>query len=269
MYSPSFSTLSHCSLPANLSVAAINILLVHRNEGPRRCRSTHGKVILTRVEASACDGNRRREWRNDDANGVTVISLAKLPRNTLEQMLRVCTTEAPFRSPEGKLFQQIDGVAMGSPLGVLFANAYMCWVEDRVIPSFSRPLHVYKRYIDDIFVEIDNEETLEALQQAMQDASVLQFTFEVGVDRKLPFLDVDVSALGNRHQMTVFRKKTNGGKCMNGASECPQRYKLGVVRAYIRRAIKTCTSWDLLHAELQKVKQMLVNNNSPQQNHRH
>ena len=163
-------------------------------------------------------------------------------------MLRVCTTEAPFRSPEGKLFQQIDGVAMGSPLGVLFANAYMYWVESRVLPSFDKPLYVYKRYIDDIFVEIADEESLKALQEAMQEASVLQFTFVMGIDRKLPFLDFDVSAEGNRHHMTVFRKKSNGGKCMNGASECLQRYKLGVIKAYIRRAVKTCTSWNLLHA---------------------
>ena len=48
-----------------------------------------------------------------------------LPRHILANLLRSCTTEAPFRSPDGKLFLQIDGVAKGSPLGPTFANFYM------------------------------------------------------------------------------------------------------------------------------------------------
>ena len=41
----------------------------------------------------------------------------------------------------------------------------------------------------------------------------------------------------------------------------PQRYKTGVIRTYVRRALKTCSSWDSLDDELKHVKQILVNNN--------
>lgn len=54
----------------------------------------------------------------------------KLPRIVLRDLLLACTTESPFRSPCGQLYMQVDGVAMGSPLGVLFANAYMCYTEE-------------------------------------------------------------------------------------------------------------------------------------------
>ena len=45
-------------------------------------------------------------------------------------------------------YEQIDGVAMGSPLGPLMANTVMCSIEEKLesedkLPSF------YKRYVDD------------------------------------------------------------------------------------------------------------------------
>lgn len=47
---------------------------------------------------------------------------------------------------------------------------------------------------------------------------------------------------------------------MNAKSECPDRYKTSVVRAFIRRAHTHCSSYALLHSELSRMKQVLVNN---------
>ena len=49
---------------------------------------------------------------------------------------------------DGQLYEQREGVAMGSPLGPLLANVFMCHLEKELseyglIPSF------YKRYVDD------------------------------------------------------------------------------------------------------------------------
>ena len=49
----------------------------------------------------------------------------KIPKKILTKLLIACTTQAPFRSPDGRTFVQIEGVAMGSPLGPTFANFYM------------------------------------------------------------------------------------------------------------------------------------------------
>ena len=56
----------------------------------------------------------------------------KMPKEILKQMLELCTKEAPFRSPDGNLYLQIEGVAMGSPLGPTFANFYMGHLEEKV-----------------------------------------------------------------------------------------------------------------------------------------
>ncbi|XP_076037857.1 uncharacterized protein LOC143023221 [Oratosquilla oratoria] len=54
-----------------------------------------------------------------------------IPEHVLKSLLETCTREAPFLSHRGELFRQVDGVAMGSPLGVLFANMYMAYVEEK------------------------------------------------------------------------------------------------------------------------------------------
>ncbi|XP_076042094.1 uncharacterized protein LOC143025994 [Oratosquilla oratoria] len=76
----------------------------------------------------------------------------KIPRLTLENMLRTCTKHVPFRCPSGKIYFQTDGVAMGSPLGVLFAQAYMSHLENHVLSTLSQKPNMYLRYIDDIFM---------------------------------------------------------------------------------------------------------------------
>ena len=54
----------------------------------------------------------------------------------------------------GQLYKQVDGVAMGSPLGLVLANAFLVHFEKNWLqncPSDYKP-HYYRRYVDDIFV---------------------------------------------------------------------------------------------------------------------
>ena len=55
-----------------------------------------------------------------------------IPEKTLRELLTSCTTECPFENFDGKLYAQIDGVSMGSPLGVTFANYYMTNLENTI-----------------------------------------------------------------------------------------------------------------------------------------
>ena len=52
-----------------------------------------------------------------------------IPEQTLRNLLNICTKEAPFRHIDGSIYKQIDGIAMGSPLGCIFANFYMASLE--------------------------------------------------------------------------------------------------------------------------------------------
>ena len=55
---------------------------------------------------------------------------------------------------------QIDGVAMGSPLAISLANLFMCALEKRYLddcPLQFKPI-VYRRYVDDTLCLFKNEE---------------------------------------------------------------------------------------------------------------
>ena len=52
------------------------------------------------------------------------------------------------------LYEQIEGLSMGQPLGPTFANIFMCFHEEMWLeqcPDDFRPVF-YKRYIDDTFI---------------------------------------------------------------------------------------------------------------------
>ena len=93
-----------------------------------------------------------------------------------------------------------DGVAMGSPLGVTFANFYMCHLENSVLdiqPNI-KPI-AYCRYIVDIFLIIKNIDKLTKLKDSFESNSVLKFTYELGTNNKINFLDVHVNITPRHH----------------------------------------------------------------------
>ena len=182
-----------------------------------------------------------------------------IPEKLLKEMLTACTTEAPFLSHRGELFRQVDGVAMGSPLGVLFANMYMAAVEKKTFSDHQRP-RIYARYVDDIFIAIRESDDPKKLAYALKSNSVLNFTIEKSIDKTLPFLDVFVERKTDHYATSVFTKATNVGRCLNARGECPDSYKRSVIGAYVRRALSHCNKWADVHTELERVRQMLTNN---------
>ena len=185
----------------------------------------------------------------------------KIPKEILKNLLQLCTKEAPFRCPRNKLYLQIEGVAMGSPLGPTFANFYMGELESKIFKDKSVKPPVYARYVDDIFLQVKDESQLIELRKTFQDNSVLNFTYELSVNNKLPFLDVLVEPTNGKFRTSVYHKKTDSGNCLNGNSECIDRYKSSVITNYLNRAYKVSDSWNSLHNEIKHVKQVLVNNN--------
>ena len=61
-----------------------------------------------------------------------VLKPPPIESKLLREALVLCTTESPFVAPTGDLFLQIDGVAMGSPLGPIFAEFYMANIEKQL-----------------------------------------------------------------------------------------------------------------------------------------
>ncbi|XP_076049329.1 uncharacterized protein LOC143030005 [Oratosquilla oratoria] len=186
----------------------------------------------------------------------------KIPEPALKSLLEICTKEAPFRCPRGRMYVQRDGVVMGSPLGVLFANFFMGTVEEQVFGDIQRP-STYCRYIDDTFICVESESELQVLRQTFEEKSGLHFTMEKITDGALPLLDVLLKVEEDTISTSVYVKSTNAGHCLNGQSECPDRFKETTIAAFVRRALSHCSEWKNVHREIDWVSQKLVDNGYP------
>ena len=196
----------------------------------------------------------------DNVFSGNILPTLKVSRTLLEKLLQVCTLESPFRGPDGTLYRQKDGVAMGSPLGPLFANFYMCHIENKILQQQDIRPGLYVRFVDDILVCVRDEDHLKALKTSFEEQSVLQFTYDLSDHNQIAFLGVWIEAEGGKCVTSVYRKPTDEGNCLNARSECPEPYKSSVIRSFVHRALTHCATWEKVNAELTRIRQVLVNN---------
>ena len=67
--------------------------------------------------------------------------------------------------------------------------------------------------------------------------SVLKFTLQTENSEKLAFLDCLVQNFEENFKISVYVKDTNSGDCINYYSICPVRYKVGVIKTLLHRAL--------------------------------
>ncbi len=166
----------------------------------------------------------------------------------------------------GVLYKQVDGVAMGSPLGPLFANIFLSfheksWLAD--CPSIFKPIF-YRRYVDDcflIFTSLDHVTPF--LSYLNSKHPNIQFTHELESNSCLPFLDVKVIRSNGSFSTTVHHKSTSTGLFTNFDSFIPMLYKKGLLFSLISRYFNICSSYALFHSEMEKFKKTFSLNGYP------
>lgn len=114
----------------------------------------------------------------------------------------------------GKLYDQIDGVAMASPLGPSMAKMFMCALEQRYsndCPSEFKTV-LYRRYFDDTYCFSRHREHVEQIIEHINKFHPnIKFTIEIKTHRSLPFLDMLVTNEQNIFlQVSVARKRLRG-----------------------------------------------------------
>ena len=156
-------------------------------------------------------------------------------------------------------YQQIDGLAMGSPPAPNFANGWLSQFD----PSIRGDSKLYARYMDEILREIKSSQIDTKLEQFNNYHPKLHFTIEREKDNKIPFLDMKITRLEGRLSSTWYSKDSDTGLTMNFHALAPTKYKRSVVSGMVHRIYSACSTWRNVHESLKKAKEVLENNQYP------
>lgn len=184
-----------------------------------------------------------------------------LDRPAFVQLMELATCSVEF-SFDGVMYQQVDGVAMGSPLGPTLANIFLGFYEETALADVNGPMF-YCRYVDDTFAVFENEAQSDVFKNKLNNLhQALKFTSEKETDNKLNFLDVCVSKIDGIISTDVYRKPSFNGLSMKWNSFCPPSMKIKLITTLTHRAINICSP-DKLQAEIEKLKNLFLDNGFP------
>lgn len=185
-------------------------------------------------------------------------------RDTLKSLLGLAAKESYFLF-NGNIYKQLDGVAMGSPLGPSFANLFMSHHERKWLancPAEFKPV-LYRRYVDDTFLLFRSAEHVDLfLTYLNQQHPSITFTSEREMNSKLSFLDVLVSK-GETFTTSTYRKPTYSGLYTLFSSFIPHKFKFNIVYILFLRAAKIASTLQDMHHDFTGLTNTLIKNGYP------
>ena len=115
-----------------------------------------------------------------------------LPVEDSIHLLSFCLKTMQFVC-NGTNYQQVFGTAMGPPVSAVIANMVMEDVEQRALAISPVKPFFWKRYVDDVIFAVSGNEAERLLSHLNSVEPSIQFTLEREKDKRLPFLDFNVS----------------------------------------------------------------------------
>ncbi|CAM4988700.1 unnamed protein product, partial [Rotaria socialis] len=93
----------------------------------------------------------------------------------------------------------------------------------------------------------------------------MKFTYKVEKDNELEFLEVKVIRIPERHtfETTIYRKPTFTGLSTNWNSYVPIEYKKSSITSMIDRALRICSTYQLLSTEFNEIRKIAKLNDYP------
>ena len=196
----------------------------------------------------------------------TLDTLVKgISKNDFRDLLNLATKES-FFTFNNKFYIQVDGVAMGSPLGPILANIFLSHHEENWLnkcpikfkPSF------YRRYVDDIFVLFESSESADSFREYMSSKHQnINFTVEKENVSSLSFLDVKICRKNGKFVTSVYIKPTFSGVFTNYESFISTYQKRGLLHTLLHRSFSICCDFKTFHSEIDHLKTILIKTNFP------
>ena len=176
-------------------------------------------------------------------------------------LVYVCLRSTYF-SYHADIYEQINGVEIGSPLSLIVANIFMEHFEDKAINSPSKKPQQWWRYVDDThFIWSHGKDKLgDFLIHINKQLEDIKFTMEIEEDNSLPFLYILLSRKEDgflAHQ--VYRKKMHVDKCIRYDSHHHLTQNISIINTLTIRA-KRIFDFAHLDIELEHLTKIFKNN---------
>ena len=108
-------------------------------------------------------------------------------------------------------YKQIDGVAMGSPLGTIFVNIFLSYHEQiwlKNCPCEFKPV-IYQIHVDDTFLLFPSKDHIEKFRCYLNCEHLnIKFTSEMEENNSISFLDIEIRRVNNSFSTSIYRKVT-------------------------------------------------------------
>ena len=167
-----------------------------------------------------------------------------------------------FPAMVATLYEQLDGVSMGSSLGPVLANIILSEFEDIIVSELVNTgvIKFYRRYVDDILLLIRPSDIQFVLDKFNSFDQNLKFTFDDFPDGNVHFLDLKITEDG----IDIFRKNTHTGQYTNFSSFEPFSRKVFWINSLFFRASRICSNTTLFNNQIMKIKRFMSWNGFPQ-----
>ena len=178
--------------------------------------------------------------------------------------------ETYFKTLDGKVYLQRDGLPIGKSISKPLAGIYMHWFEKTFVfnedNTMKHYLKFWKRQMDDIFfVWSGSKDELETFVWHLNGVERrIQFQMELEKENFLPFLDVGITKCEGKLVTRVYRKPTHTQQYINWNSNHPKNLLLGVLKGLIHRAHKLCDLREDLLEELALLRNVFISNGYPE-----
>ncbi|XP_033111568.1 uncharacterized protein LOC117112580 [Anneissia japonica] len=186
-----------------------------------------------------------------------------IDKQGLIDLLTIATKNQLFQY-DGNLYEQVDGVAMGSPLGPLMANVFMCNIEDTLQYANKMPAF-YRRYVDDTIVFMPTHDSAHHFLNILNESHhSINFTMEIASNNSINFLGMVIYKNSSSLETRVYKKPTNKGLLLHYESHVDNKYKRNLVLTMLDRAFKLSSTNEIFEKEAKEIELMFLRLKYPQ-----
>jgi hypothetical protein len=189
--------------------------------------------LFTKVPKNDVPPTIRDHLLNNQVNPVIIEEILELTNTCLNQNYFLFNND---------YFQQLDGLAMGSPLSPLLAEMFMDEFESNLFNSghdLTKHVHYWHRYVDDVLCcWTGTTRQLEHFFTYINSRNNnIKFTMELG-NKSINYLDLNIQLIEGKHVFDIYRKPTSTDVIIPADSCHPPQHKTAAFHSLINRLTK-------------------------------